>query len=314
MPRSGGVVPPFSRNEPEKPKEVRLVIDESVSISDQEAGKKKAAKNYIIIAVGVIVGALVGWAIGGTMNDRKLYNAAVVDGKSIYDGVRKASDGVAQAQSLIAAIEGAAKGGPGKAPAVDYKSIEGLVALEKPFDAAAFSRKRYQLFTPATVDSLFQYNTNVGMLWDQFATLNATTAGDARRKELDTAAQAASDLATGQTGCVLVTAEGAPPSCGLVFVAPPEDGGTKLKVSAAKGSLRTFEKSLYTGGEPTGENVILVDTKNSLGVLGQSAGAFTEYLRLVAKIKALMDETVEVQGRLEQELGKVAGLDEVFAL
>ena len=50
-----------------------------------------------------------------------------------------------------------------------------------------------------------------------------------------------------------------------------------------------------------------------MGVLGEQASLFAEYVRDVGQVKALLDSTMEIQGRLENSLGEIAAKEEVFA-
>lgn len=301
------------------PREVRLVVDDK-PVEDSEVGRVQRFRTILIAVVVALVAVGVGYGAGSTNAGREQYNIAVNDGKEIFQKVRTASDEVQKARRHVDAAVSAAKGGPGKTPAVAYDAIEGLRAMKKPFTATDFARKRYQLFKPATVDALFEYYNNVNMLWEKFSSLAATTLPKQRRAVLNKAAEAADDMATMQTGCVpdMVDEQLA---CGLVYVHPREEGD-ELKPGEINVSLtpsgRTFPKKVFTGGEIEGDGakdyVILTDKKRSLGVLGSRANEFAEYQRDLLEIKQLMDKTMENQGRLERELGEVASLEEVFAL
>lgn len=328
-PAGGVAAPPFMQPTPAQPpdpfasaavpagpREVRIVVDEK-PVEDAEVGRKKRLRNYILIAAGIVVGLVLGFGFGSTMGDRNTYALAVQDGKDIYAKVREASDTVNRAKRLVDQAVTAARGGGGKAAAVDYEAIEQLRALKKPIDADAFSRKRYSAFNPGTVDALFQYYNNVQNIWERFTSLSARTLGPQQRRLLDNAARAAGEMATQQTGCVPSVVE-EQWFCGLVFVHPPaeqtEAPPTKVMVSTTP-TGRTFEKTIYTGAEDQNltaspDNfVILTHTIRSVGVLGQPASAFAEYQRDLMQIKQLMDQTVEVQGRLETELGNIARLE-----
>ncbi len=301
-------------------REVRLVIDES-PVDDAEIGRKSRGKTIILVAAGLLVGLVLGAGVGSMVSDRRLYNQAVVDGKEIFGEVQTASETMTKAQRFIDAAATAARGGPGKAPAVDYQAIEALQGLEKPFAANQFSQRRYKAFTPAAVDGLFEYFNRTNQLWERFGSLAGTTLPEARRTQLNAAAEAAGQMASSQTGCVPMTVENRM-FCGLVYVDPPnivegQPPPTKLTVRTSRRAPRGFEKEIYTG-QPLAENpdsfVILTHTQRSVGVLGEPASAFAEYQRDITQLKALMDGTIEVQGRLETELGAVARLEEIFTL
>jgi hypothetical protein len=88
-------------------------------------------------------------------------------------------------------------------------------------------------------------------------------------------------------------------------------------VRTTRSSPREYEKTLYTGQDITespDNYVILTNPQRSVGVLGEQASEFAQYSAQLADIKQLMDRTMEVQGRLERELGDIARLQEVFSL
>jgi hypothetical protein len=311
---------PFSAKAPsaEGPREVRLVIDDKTTVDAKEVGRRSAGRNFILVGLGLAIGLVVGYGGGSMMSDRNLYNLAVRDGKDIYQSVRGASDVVSQAQRYIDTATGAARGGPGKQPAVDYEAIEALQALEKPLDAHAFARKRYGAFQPQTVDALFEYYNNVNLLWDQFERIANRTLPEARRTALNEAAASTQSMRN-PTGCVPAVVD-EQFVCGLVFVGPNEAGdGTTMMVRASLGTTHQFEKILFNNTEDqslleTPDNfVILVHPERSSGVLGEQASLFATYVGSLSETKGLLDRTVELQGRLETDLGQIARLEEVIS-
>lgn len=311
---------PFAAGEaaPSGPREVRLVVDDQ-PVEESEVGRVQRFRTIMIAAVVALVAIGVGYGAGSTMAGRSQYNAAVRDGKAIFTKVQEGSSTVQKAKRLVNDAVSAAKGGPGKDPAVAYGAIEELRALEQPFSATDFARKSYQLFKPGTVDSLFEYYNSVNKVWDRLQSLAATTLPKQRRTILDKSVEAADEVASLQTGCVPDEVEGQT-VCGLVYVHPREEEDN-LKPGQINVSLtpsgRTFEKTAYTGqdwGDKPSDYVIITDTKRSAGVLGSRASEFTEYKRDLLQLQELMTKTTEIQGRLERELGEVASLEEVFAL
>jgi hypothetical protein len=334
-PAGGGAVPapPFGKKEEKKkssdpfgpktaaaegPREVRLVIDDKTAVDDKEVGRKKRGRNFILLGVGLIVGLVVGYGGGNMMSDRQLYNLAVRDGKDIYESVRNASDVVTKAQRYIDTATGTARGGAGKAPDVDVEALEALRALEKPLDANAFARKRYGAFQPQTVDALFEYYNNVNLLWDHFERITNRTLPEARLAAIRDAAAATQGM-TNPTGCVPSVVE-EQFVCGLVFVRANEETGGMM-VRASLTTTHEFEKVRFMNTEDqqsaffeNPDNFVIINhPERSQGVLGEQASLFATYAASLSEAKGLLDRTVELQGRLETDLGQIARLEEVMA-
>jgi len=296
---------------------VKIVIDDS-AVDHAEVGRQQSFRNLLIISGGLVVGLMLGYLAGSMMGNRRTYNVTVQDGQAIYQTVRDASAVVEDVQVKVQAVASAAGGAAGRPPRVDYETITALRALEKPFEAHAFSRRNYNAFSPETVDLLFQYLDHVNQVWDQIRRLSNSVAGESRRATLDEAATAAGELSTGLTGCV-PSIESDRFVCNMVFVTieQNEDGTPKVLVRQNRRDRNSVEKQLYTGqrlDRDPSNYVILSNTATSMGVLGQTASAFAEFSAQVVALKALVDQTTEIQGRLEQKLGEVASMQEVFAL
>ncbi len=302
------------------PQEVRLVIDEK-PVSDDEVGRQQRGRTALIAGICILVGAALG-AGGGSMNGRRtLYNVTVRDGHDIFTAVDTASRTVLDAQTKIDACVAAAAGQGGQPARVDYASIEQLRALENPLQAGAFARKNYGAFQPQTVDDLFSYYNNIQELWRMFGHLQNTTLPEARRAELDRTATATSESATAQFGAVLVTApedQGGALMGQLAFIeeAPAEGDEPRVLARGTRGgpgrAMAIFAPGVEIGTSPT--HVLLIDGAGSRGVLASQTGAFGEYVNSIREIKTLMDQTIEIQGRLTTSLGEIARLEEVFAL
>ncbi len=291
------------------PQEVRLVFDER-PVEDEEIGRKKRSRNYLLLGLGLGLGIILGYGAGSMMNDRKTYNAAVRDGKDLYEAVRTASGTVTEAQRLVDQAVTAARGAPGKAPSVDYTAMEALRGLSKPFEANVFSRKNYNLFEPATVDGLFDYYNHINTIWGRMEALVASTSGEQRRNELNEAAEAVEGAAA-LTGCMLAIEEDRW-VCNLGYVRTDEGGGSKVHIRASRRARQEAERELYAGGEPETNQVVLINTAASMGVLGEQSSLFAEYVRDIGQLKAMLDETVTLQGTLEQSLGQIAANEEIF--
>jgi hypothetical protein len=310
---------PFGRSQPRAPaparQEVRIVVDEEAVATAHEGKSRRVRKLMMMSGLGAaLVGLFLGVLATTVMSRRIEYNVAVRDGKAIYEGVRVAADQVTEAKRLLSRAADAAKARPGQGPSVDYEAVEQLRALPTPFTAADFAGLHYTKFNRETVNSLFLYARHVDELWGKFDSLAGKVLPQARRQELDEAAQDETAITTSPTGCVPTLGEGGF-RCGLVYVDMPEsmEATTKLKVRVTRGS-KPFEKELYVGQDlrqNASNYVILTNPQQSEGVLGRRENAFASYRRDLAELSRLMDATLQTQGSLEKGLGSVAGLEEI---
>lgn len=298
------------------PQEVRIVVDEeAVATAHEGRGRRNRKLMLITGGAAALVGLFLGILSTAVTINRREYNQAVRDGKAVYEGVRIAADEVAEAKRLLDRASTAAKSRPGEGPSVDYEAIEKLRALPTPFTAADFAGLRYTKFNRETVNALFLYARQIDELWDGFDKLAGRVLGEARRAELNEAAQDETAITTSPTGCIPTLGEGGF-RCGLVYVDMPDsaDGATtSLQVRVNRGS-RPFEKQIYTGQDlrqNASNYVILTNPDQSAGVLGQRTNAFSAYRRDIADLSRLMSATLEAQGSLEKGLGAVAGLHEI---
>jgi len=285
--------------------EVRLVIDDK-AVDDAEVGRKGAGKIMVAVGVAAVIGILVGWVVGSTLRERQLFDLALQDAKDVYGSVNTASNTVTQASKLIDKALKAAAPGPGKTVEVDFKAIEELRALAKPFPADVFSRKRYGAFAePGTVDSLFLYYNNTNLLWAKIAVIAAKSLGPNSREGLTKAAKAAGELASTEYGCVPFK-DGDAIRCGLLPVKAGEEG--KVSVIMRSGNL---DKALFTGqaiADKPSDVVIMVDKGRSNEILGAATNQFQTFARDLMEAKTLSDQTTAVQGQLIQQLGNIAKL------
>ncbi len=280
-------------------REVRLVIDDK-AVSDAELGRRSGGKFILAALVSAAAGIFVGWFVGSTWRERQIYDVVLADAKEIYGAVQTASGTVEKAQKLIdQAVKSAASAGKGSE--IDFKAIEELRKLEKPFPADVFSRKHYRAFEAATVDQLFQYYNNTNQLWARIASIGARTVSPAGREALTKAAQAAAT----DYGCIPFKEDKAF-GCGIVAVTKGEDG--KYTAVTRGGS---YEKQAYTGqdlGSKTSDYVIPIDKARSGEVLSGTTSQFQGFARDLMEAKTLADQTLEIQGRLTTQLGNVAKL------
>jgi len=301
-------------------KKITLVIDDS-AVNQADIGRESKRASMIAFALGAMLGCVLAGAFMSTSNERQQYNMAVRDGKEIYAKVQEVSKVLDEAKKHIKAAVMATQSAPGKTAAVAYSAIESVVALERPFTANEFHRRRYLAFPTNVVDDLFDYYNNMNLLWDRFATLGARTAGTKKRKALDESAKAADGLIKTQYGVVLMkTNEQFASAVVYVEVAPPdpanppEEGAAPiLRVSSAPGG-RQVDRTLFMGQEDIAENhgnyVFLIDKMRSGSVLGEPANLFSKYTGQLMEINGIVSKNAEVQGRLMKELGKVASLQE----
>ena len=292
--------------------EVRLVLDDS-AVADSEVGREKKGKTFILLGLGVALGLLLGYFVGGLNDRRSLHNTAVRDGKALYEAVQEASDKLNTVQSKVRDAVEAARGGPGEPAAVDYDAIEAINAIEKPFNAGTFARKHYSLFEPQTVDALFDYYNKVNVIWDHIIRVNAMTSGEDRREQLDAAATAAANAGQ-MIGCIPSIEENRY-QCALGFLTIPEGSEGTVEVRARRTSRQHVEKALYAGQsleEEPEQYVMLINNQQSMGVLGEQASLFADYVHQLGQLNTEIQAAMEVQGRLETSLGQIASNEELF--
>jgi hypothetical protein len=313
-------------------KKVRLVIDDS-AVKDSEIGRKGSTVAIITLAIGGVLGLGIGFGIGSTKAENNQFNMAVRDGKDIYAKINEVSKKLETAQASVRAALEASQGGPGKQAKADYKSIEALVALERPFSASEFSRRRYLAFPTNVVDDLFEYYNNINLLWDKFAALGAKTAGQHARESLDKSAAAADELIASEYGLV-VSKTGDDYAGGIVVVRrkpadeveadeakkdkkkgkeKEEDASVIMMVSSREGG-QEVERKLFQGQtdylEKSGDYVISVDKSKSMKTLGGGATLFGQYRSDIGEINGIMVKTAEIQGRLIKSLGEINNMQE----
>ncbi len=298
------------------PQAMRFVVD-GQEVDDIESGQQKKSKAPLLIGIGIILGLIVGGGVGSVNGTRRIHNMAIRDGKAVYESISESSSRLAEVQRLVNEAATAIRPAAGTAPAVNYEAIEALQALENPFTANVFSRKSYSLYEPAVVDNLFEYYGDVQDIWARIERLSALTSGEERRTELNNSATAATEMASTLFGCAPKVAENRF-VCNLGVLTPPSEGNEAWQVRASRTARRNVERQLFTGGELTPDNatnfVLLVNTAESTGVLGEPASLFADVAQQIQQLKALVDETVEAQGRLDASVGQIASQSEVTAL
>ncbi len=295
---------PYAVQRAAEPREVRLVID-GAAMSDSETGRKTGSRIMFAVIASAVLAAMVGWFGGSTYADRKLWNTVVGDAIAIDEAITKAEPKVLQAQKLVSQALLAAAPAEGK-PTVDFKAIDDLLALEKPIDASIFARRHYRALSTTTVDQLFEYYNSVGDMWGEFRAVAAFVKG--HKAQLAESIDAAEELRSSQYGCLITVAEGqAYCSLGVVTADPGQRMPSKVSF-ASRAGVRGADKPVYKGDGGGSDNVVLVDSTRSLGVLGKRASDFAHYLEDIKALDAKLKKTVELQGSLIQELGKIKSL------
>ena len=297
------------------PQQMRIVVDEeALSKHGAELKKRGRKMTTIAAAAAALVGLVLGYLATTVANKNADYNANVADGVAIYDAVYKASDQVAAAKALVDRAMSAAKSRPGQPPKADYTAIAELRKLELPFSAKNFYNRRFHAFDQGIVNSLFRYNSLIGDLWDAFDRLGQKTLPEPRRAEIDAAAADSSAITSTPTGCIPTSGEGGV-RCSMVYVDIPEPTAqnpspTKVRVRATRGG-RAVEKEIFRGqnlGNGASNFVILTNPEQSRGVFSQQQNAFSEYRRQLAAVAKMMNQTMEAQGKLENDVSVVASL------
>ena len=285
-------------------REVRLVI-EGGAVDDSEIGRKSGGKFIIAALVAAAVGILVGWFVGSTWRERQLYDLVLQDAKDVYNAVGAAAPKIEEAQKLLDKAVKSAAPAAGKGIELDFKALEDLRKLEKPFGADAFARKHYRALEPTTVDLLFQYYNNTNLLWAKLTTLGAKSLTPAAKEGLTRSAKSAGDLATTDYGCIPFKAD-KDFGCGIVAVTKGEEG--KVTANTRQGS---YEKTTFSGQDlssKTSDYVIMIDKGRSGDILAGATNQFQSFARDLMEAKTLADQTAEMQGRLTQALGNVVKL------
>lgn len=307
----GGVAAPASAE-----KKVTLVIDDS-AVDQGEIGKRSAMRGVALLVVGALVGVGVGWMVGSTGQERNQFNMALRDGKAIHAKVEEVSKTLDVVKKNVKTAMDAAQPSATAKASVNYDAIKALVALEKPFTANEFHRRRYRAFPAPVVDSLFDYYNSINKMWDTFGTLGAATAGK-KKEALDKSAAAADGLVRTQYGAVL-TKNGDAFAAGLVYVTIPQEQQVEkgeapiVQVSSSQGG-RAVDRKIYMGqgdlSEKHGKYVFMLDKMRSKAILGQSANLFGKYQSQLMQVNALLQKAMEAQGVLRKELAKVAAIPE----
>lgn len=304
---------PFAMVAPAQgPREVRLVIDEKMSISDAETGRGRGLGKVITIVLTLVALAL-GYATGSTMLERIIRNRSINDGREIKTIVEGSAKALASAQARVQQAVALAN----TKKQADFETAQYLRALKKPIDANAFSRRNYIGFASGTVDNLFDYYNGVNRLWDLFSTHAARTLAD--REALTKAPELATALATTDYGVVLQMQDGLFLGT-IVILGDPKMDGENLAGYGVRDRMGhpAVDKIIYRGAELTSENfsevVIPINPQSKAGLLAENLSPFRDYLLRLNAINALMAENQQRQTQLLQNLSEIANLETVFTI
>lgn len=304
---------PFAMVAPAQgPREVRLVIDEKMTVSDAETGRGRGLGRVVAIVISLCALGL-GYCSGSTMLDRVIYNRSVNDGREIKTVVEGSAKALAGAQARIQQAIALAN----TKKQADFDTAQYLRALKKPIDAAAFNRRNYIKFQSATVDNLFEYYNGVNRLWDLFSIHAGRTPAD--RDALTKASDLATALATTDYGIVLSMQDGLFLG-NIVILGDPRMDGENLAGYQVRDRMgrAPVDKIIYRGAELTSENfgevVIPINPQSKAGLLAENLSPFRDYLLRLNAMNALMAEIQQRQTQLMTQLAEIANLENVFAI
>lgn len=312
-PEPEGPVDPFgAASAPSEPQQVvRLEFDDKL-VTDQEVGKTAKTRVLIVALVTLVVGCGIGWGVGQLLARRDLFARTVADAEFVYGKVNTASERMLEVQRHVNTLANAATGNPamGEDPRVDYDTITALRAIEKPFDATAFTNKNYNALGGDVVNNLFSYVMNIERTFQEIQRLANETLPQNRREALDSSA-ADSSSGVARFGAVLIRNEDdGSIQANLGFadaVRANAEGQPRIPVRSHRGG-QAFELTPFTGaaGQEIGTDptfVVMVNNERSGGVLREQSSAFIRYRQHLNELKALVDQTVQTQGALLTSIG-----------
>ena len=324
-PGSGIVAPPFARKPAAAPapaakprpassfgtaappvpeeKKVTFVVDDT-ALRGSKRTKRAAAMNRILLIFGFVGGVAGGLLIGMTSSESRVNELADQDELAVRETMETTSKPVSEAGGHIQRLASSLN-----SKKIDYTAVERLVALKRPMATNAFHRRFFDNFQAEAVDDLFRYAHNVDLLWGRFAVLGAKTAGQGKRAVLDEATKTGGKLKV-KYGLAIRTVNDNILG-GLVFVT----GDLKKKQDATKRGNAQYEaelasrlggktvtKMLYSGQsdfiENPGSYTFLVDEKANWRILGEPPNLFDDFKKDVDDLNAVMQQTLEIQGRL----------------
>ena len=305
---------PFAAGEAaDGPQQVRIVVDGD-PVEDSEVGRKRAGKIAAMAVAFIAVGAALGATVSGVMRTTEEHDAAIADAQTILTAAEESQPGVLEAQTLVdRALSKANEGRTGGAQA-DYEALTALRAIERPgYNVDTFARSQFNRFSTAA-QPIIQNHMLLEQLFTEINRVATHWLNPRNRQSLDDAigqvngATGASAKPT--SGCV-PTITGGMLVCNLVWVNWPDTppaGGAEIQMRPSRRG-RWATKKLYNGESLTSQPeqyLVPVNFGTSRDVLGNSEGAaLAEYRRDIAGIRELINQTIEVQGRLQTELGTI---------
>ncbi len=306
---------PFAAGEAKAgPQQVRIVLD-GEPVDDSEVGRKNAGKMAVFALVAALVGAVIGVTISSTRNSSEVREAAIRDARNILEKAQEASTAVVQVQQLVDRAVNASNPQRTGGAQVDYEAIQGLRAIARPeYNVQTFASTQFNQFT-AAAQPIIAYHMQLEQLFTTIERVAGHTLNTRNRAALDEAAAALTGVATDSlarptTGCV-PTVTGGQLVCNLQFIdwpaTPPTEPMTTVPARASRRD-RATEKTIYTGQSLTStpeQYVIITNPVTSREVLGAQGGEFDDYRRSLLELRTLVNNTIEIQGQLEQALGQI---------
>jgi hypothetical protein len=296
------------------PQQVRIVID-GEPVADSEVGRKQAGKIAAFGVVFAIVGAIIGITVAGAREDNAVREAAIRDARSILEKAQEASAAVVQAQQLVDRAINASNPQRTGGAQVDFQAIQDLRAIARPeYNVATFASTQFNQFS-AAAQPIIQYHMLLEQLFTTIERVATFTLNARNRAALTEAAAALTGVATDSlarptTGCV-PSITGGQLVCNLHFIdwpaTPPTTPMTTVPARPTRRD-RPTDKTIYTNQPLTTtpeQYIIITNPVTSRDVLGAQGSEFEDFRRDLLELRTLVNQTIEVQGQLEQALGQI---------
>ncbi len=288
-------------------REMKIVVDDS-DVEDAMDSKRARVFIAIVGAIAIVIGFGIGKTLQEKWSEDERINLAIEAARDIRDSVGAADDAVQQIRTHTEAAIASATASP---PTINVDALRAMQAIQIPFDAHTFSGKNYTQFQPATVDAIFDYYLKVTELSGAVQVNANRGIVPASRTAIETAIQSLQDTGSSPIACAVVNAGGRL-ACDMVWITGPLADGRFPTAPQRRGGTPTPRGPFNPGSDlapQLGNTLILVNTGNSQGVLGENARAFAEYLHGLNRMKAQLDAIDEARATVRQGLEEIANLD-----